>query len=1158
MNQKATKQEVVFPPLLNLQDDHPRIATDFRSVERINAPYINGMIMPLWHSEYKYTTKPVYDKNNNRYEIINGWLTKNGHNLFMVENKHFKKENVTEQFQDYLGFDFDLDGNLAKLEWDTDTNSVTLSYNGSSITEENLFVNGVILTSRVRCVGDTAVGVLVYEINNNLKMLYLNVAENRKNIVDVTWCTTTPKTTSDTNTFVNNSIVIKNPAPVINICNPLSSVYAVSIISNYGEVLYTRKEGYFTFVDNNGTYIYGTSWAALGGSSTETIRNYEIINFNFSYANNSTSEEIRIFEREDVWYYVNDPTVVVPRTDSINFKPVIVPNTFIEYEGVSYQVYRATRYNNRIQIHSGMGTEAIIANNPSLEVTLNVDGTILGPTVYNNNIVDFDYTLVDWLSWNLAPYTMTLHYENEDYFIDKYVRQYTISRELAPTVTTANYITAPQVFLDNDNLYSWYTIPQAANTSGSQPITFPANTLLVESGKLKTITGNNYTFDTIEAHLVNSFTVNGRSNSIAVDQNFWNSSNKMSIGIRAPYDMYVAKTGSDSYSASVKYTEYSNSNCADMLYYTGTVPRNDQLFFPNATANSQDVAWFNPGGFRTPLKGNWNLLYYVDSVGSVSVQGISYAESENKMGTLVTPLASISDVAYIAASNNFIIYCDNNNVYWKISIEEGAELYSIFDNNFILVNTTSYWNMWDSEKNTKFHYATDYNNRTKFGFTRTEYRSSASTYFTKPDRRKYATAINPNYNILPRLPVTSIIPATLSLNLTLEDIVNYLHTFQSEADEAREVQAIDVYYQGTLVTDTNTRYVASIKSFSGANQVYRDGNIIDTVYGTNTSIIFITDIFSKFINGAGNNDFVVENNAKYPLIYNSQSKPTFMYSFVSGIESEGAKWFFVIQGQYYAVIGEKLYAMIYNNGYISQSDAIVDIRDMKYVGNTPAIAFFVNPYTKQMYSFTGDANLQQVFDCSKFNFELIDDEITHWYDESTQSIYIKTDKGLLVFGPQNTYLLEKFKDTVDIEFTKGDIHIIGGQVDTLRYYHDVEDYVVLPIEIETSFWGIGNNESTSIDRWNITLFDPEHREQDIELQVRSLTDVSTQSETKKLHINSNEWDKWSHSVLISYTPKLIKGQGIRLSIESPSTIQKIVPHIMDNKTSTTTNRRFET
>lgn len=1153
MNQKAIKQQIEFPPLINLQEDQPAVHNDFRSVERINAPYLNGMLTPLWHSEYEYTNKPVWDFENNRYEIINGWLTKNGENLFTVNNEHFKKEDVTEEYNKYLSFDFDNDGNLAKLEWDTGTNTVSLTYNNVTISQQ-LFVSGVILTSRVRCIDNTAIGVIIYEVNNSVFMAYLNTAKNRKVVKTVTWCTTTPKTASNTNAFVNTAITIKNPNPVINIANPLSNVYAVSLVSNYGEVLYTRTEGYYTFVDNNGTYIDGTSWAASGGSSTETIRNFQYTNFIFSNKSNSGYSQFQVYYRNEKWYYVSSPETEVPNYSDPNFTTIIMPGEYISYNDVPYQIYKTVLYTNNIIFI--VNVDDLHNNSASVSVTLS-NGNSYTATFVNNS-ANISESEQSWIQENLIITSCVITYNGNDYIVNDVYKQYLITEELAPTTVSANYITAPQVFLDNGNLYSWYTIPQAASTSDSQPIALPANTLLVESASLSAISGNNYTFNTIEAHLVNATTVNGRSNSICVDQNFWNSSLKMSVGIRAPYNIYVAKTGSDAYSANVKYTEYSNSNCSDMLYYTGTVPYNEYLFFPTATAGSQDIAWFNPGGFRAPLKGNWNLLYYVDPVGSVAIQGLSYSEDNNKMGTLVTPLDSISDTAYISASNNFMVYCDRDNRYWKISIEEGVELSSIFDNHYIIVNTTSYWNMWDSEKDRKFHYATDYNNRTKFGFTRTEYRAIYNSFFIQPEgRRKWATAVNPNYNILPRLPVTSIIPGTVSLGLTLDNIVPYLHAYSSSADEAREVQAIDCYWQGTNTTDTSCKYIASIKVFANGTQIYRDGNIVDSVWNSGTSIILIADIFSKFINGAGNNDFIIENNAKYPLIYNSQSKPTFLYNFVSGVESEGAKWFFVIQGQYYAVIGEKLYAMIYNNGYISQSDAIVDIRDMKYVGNTPAIAFFVNPYTKQIYSFTGDANLQQIFDASKFSFELVNDEITHWYDESTQSIYIKTNKGLLVFGPQNTYLLEDFKDTTDIEFTKGDIHIVGSKVDTLRYYHDVEAYEDLPIEIETSFYGIGNNESTSIDRWNITLYDTEHREQDVELQVRSLTDVSTQSETKKLHINANDWDKWSHSILLSYSPKLIKGQGIRLSVKSHSAIQKIVPHIMDNSTGTATKGKFE-
>ena len=72
-----------------------------------------------------------------------------------------------------------------------------------------------------------------------------------------------------------------------------------------------------------------------------------------------------------------------------------------------------------------------------------------------------------------------------------------------------------------------------------------------------------------------------------------------------------------------------------------------------------------------------------------------------------------------------------------------------------------------------------------------------------------------------------------------------------------------------------------------------------------------------------------------------------------------------------------------------------------------------------------------------------------------------------------------------------------------------------------------------------------------------MTDVTTQSEEKKMHINANDWDKYTHSVLINFTPALIKGQGIRFSMKTIATIQKIVPSVQDNKTPTPTNSRFQ-
>ena len=1172
-NQKAIRSEVEFPPLLNLQEDKPRIASDFRSVEHNNAPYINGMLTPLWKKEYEFTNIPVYDYNNDKYEVDNGWLTKNGEDLFQVEKRHFEKEDVTEEYNKYMAFDLDEDDQLAYMEWNPGLNSAKLIYGNSVLDTGPLYANGVVLTARVRCFNNgngqkECVGVIVYEVDTAQKVAYLETRHSKVEKHDLVWYSTKPKTDASA-AFEKTPVLVLSPSPIINICPLKNDSVGVSLVSNYGDVLFTRKEGFYTFIhwneDSSNSMHWGQDLLPQSGSTTETIKKYNIANFTFGMSNTSIVDYVDVYKRGDVWYYVSSPDDVVPDSDSIYFYPTYLPNQKVIYDGKEYQMYRAKRYTNKIAFSS------FVDNTYGKSVYITAyfsDGTTSAKTQFVGNMASTTHENYSWYESKIRVDKVDIDFGGTVYSTPYTSNNYSIIQETSPETISASYIVAPNVFLDNGNMYSFYTIPSAPEDKSEQPMVLPENCLIIESGTLSSLNTSNHTYsvNAIEAHLTNSFCPYPRENSIAVGQNFWNSSIKFaSNGIRTPYDIYVAKTAAETISESVKYTEYSNSNCSDMLYYAGTCPRNDQKFYKYATNNSEDVAWFNPGGFRAPLKNGtpWNILYYVDSTGAVAVQGVSYSKDPEAMGTLVTPFASPAKVQYIAGGKNSVIFVDGHERIYRIDIKDGAEISSIFDNHYIIVNTTSYWNMWDAQRLRKFHYATDYNNRAKIGLTRSKYRSENAKFYTLLRSRKMASAINPNYSVLPRLPVSSVIPGAIALAhwVSSADYVYNIHVYNSVCEEGRETQPIDIFCQGEDSSNVAVMYVASVKPYVSGNQIYRDSNLELASYTDSKAILAVADILSKFIDGAGNHSLIVEGSSKYVLTYNNQNKPTFLYSLVSGIDVDDVKWFFVIQGQYYAVIGEKLYAMIYSNGMISQSDAIVDVRDLKFVGNTPAIAFFVNPYTKQVYSFTGDANLQSIFSAGKYHFQFTepDKELKHFYDESTQSIYMCTDEGLLVFGPDNTYCLENYKDVHEIVFVDGDIHIIenNGKETTLRYYHDRDGYEPLRIELETSFLGLGADESTSIDRWSVTLYDTEHKEQDVYLQVRTLTNVSTQTEEKKMHINANDWDKYTHSVLINFTPALIKGQGIRLTIKTISNIQKIVTHVQDNKISTPTNSRFQ-
>ena len=985
-NAKAIRSEVEFPPLLNLQEDRPRIASDFRSVEHNNAPYINGMLTPLWKKEYEFTNRPVYDYENNRYEVDNGWLTKNGEDLFQVEDKHFEKADVTEEYNKYMAFDLDEDDQLAYMEWNTGLNSAKLVYGNSVLDTGPLYANGVVLTARVRCFNNgngqkECVGVIAYEVDTTQKVAYLETRHSKVEKHELVWYYTQPKP-SASEAFKKDTIPILNPSPIINICPLKNDSVGVSLVSNYGDVLFTREEGFYTFIhwneDSSNSMHWGQDLLPQSGSATETIKNYQITNFVFDISNTSMVDYVDVYKRDDVWYYASSPDDVVPDSDSIYFYPTYLPNQKVIYNGKEYQMYRAKRYTNKIAFSSFV--DNTYGKDAYVTVTFS-DGTTSAKTQFVDNKVYITHENNSWYESKIRASKIDIDFGGTIYSPEHIISDnYSIIQESNPEVISASYIVAPNVFLDNGNMYSFYTIPTAPEDKSEQTMTLPENCLIIESGTLNAFDTTNHTYsvNAIEAHLTNSFCPYPRENSIAVGQNFWNSSIKFaSNGIRSPYDIYVAKTAAETISETVKYTEYSNSNCSDMLYYAGTCPRNNQKFYKYATNNSEDVAWFNPGGFRAPLKNGtpWNILYYVDSTGAVAVQGVSYSKDPDAMGTLVTPFASPAKVQYIAGGKNSVIFVDGHERIYRIDIKDGAQISSIFDNHYIIVNTTSYWNMWDAQRIRKFHYATDYNNRAKIGLTRTKYRSENAKFYTLLRSRQMASAINPNYSILPRLPVSSVIPGAIALAhwVSPADYIENIHIYNSVCEEARETQPIDIFCQGVNTSNTAVMYTASVKPYVSGNQIYRDSNLELTSYTDSKAILAVADILSKFIDGAGNHSLIVEGSSKYVLTYNNQNKPTFLYSLVSGIDVDDVKWFFVIQGQYYAVIGEKIYAMIYSNGMISQSDAIVDIRDLKFVGNTPAIAFFVNPYTKQVYSFTGDANLQAIFFGNKYHFKLTGD-----------------------------------------------------------------------------------------------------------------------------------------------------------------------------------------
>ena len=1190
MNSKATKQPIIDqPPLLNMSSNRPWVDSSFRNWEKINAPFMNEMISPVYVNDTK--DKLIYDTDGHAYKIDEeGYLTRDGVQLFEVRNKKFVREDVTERFNQYHDYDMTDDYEAWTL-WNPADKSFILHFGNNDLSTGQIYEEGVIVASRLRIIGNKAYFAIYYDVSDSGYLsLFVMDLEGHANSHDLKVRWYRQQIRRNVNTAIAyQEYTVENASPIINIAKVAQDgLIAISMVSSYGRAINSTRNYFATYflTPNDDIYQIGVDASPTSETSSVTVTNTYSAYFRANKGQKITTiySSCITADNGETWYKYEEAGVKGEEiTFPVTYQPDDTGNT-IEIDGVTYNIYDYTgdQYELWMNLYGN-----ISSGDTNWSGTITYNGTdytgsytpgddhltIVIPTfiVYRGEtaITDIDACKVTWMSEDTAIPSNTWN-----------LRSVNTERTSTSTVN-AGWLVSPNVVIDDGTFYAFWNINLAyseANNWNSQYLT--NGSIIEESGIIDSYSVANdsltYTISPIDYVQVTSNYNVARSNSFIANQNIAIDTVKLNnTAATSSWTLYNSGGVAGSESASSKFLEYSNSNTADLRYYPGTYRDStfnyfgDQKFSGDTVVgNVEDQPIFVVQGYRTPvhsadrfLLGNtavpFNILYNTDAANTCVPQGISYSESPNSMGTLLTPWQSLDDDFYISANHTSVVYRDKSNRYYKISIENGNELAALLDDRYILINTTSYWNMYDSVQLKKFHYATDYNDRVMFGQTAVPdtVLAGANAAGSLTYSRVVATAINAAYNQMPRYAVSSLLlPKKTLIRVT----INAERPFNCVVAESSDTQPIDIYYGaiGSAVAD----YKYSLFPYNLYDRAIRF-DLIDSSYsvasGTN---YYSPNIFTQYIQGAGNDDMIKETYSTFKLQYYDQV-PFFLYNSKSEVSSKNGDdiYFFVLQGQFYAFMNEKIYSMIYSNGSISQQDAIIDARGMKFIGSNPMIAFFWSPRNRAIYSFTGDANLEHIYNANKFTTLGYDSDgnVRHWYDETTQSIFADTDRGLLVFGPKNTYLFENFIDVTNCQFSKDSVsHITSNGITYNLVYYPTEDYEALELDGETSFYGIGANEVTSIDRWDITLFDYSGTKpvSEITVGVRSLTDITVKSEEKTLKITPDMWDNWSNSCLIRYVPKLIKGQGLRLYIKTPLAVQKIIPHIADQGTGTLTRR----
>ena len=1179
MNGKATKQQIQWPPLLNMCDDRPHVDETFRNVEKLNAPFVNEMLQPVWiknlGQEY------IHDVEGNKYDVEEGVFKRNGTPLFTVENKHFEKTDVTERFVQY--HDYDLSDNTeAWTIWDEDNNRFNIHYNGLDLSSSVLFQDGFVVTSRIRILNNCAVFVIFYNTNFTDYVQVIKIDEDGTlhtftNTAE--WYLQTPRrvaTAAQSWTKLSNVI---NAKPVICIADLGLNIIGVSLTTDSGKCLNTKRNGFITYL------IYDNTLKQLGktilpSSQTTPVTVENVTPLEWVYYNTiSTNTAVaNCISADNVTFYKYEQIGVVGEEITIPSDQLPTATGSVTISGVSYTIYQYTVFKTLLtsqcladRLATGFtwkfavqkanqsetwveSTNDDVYNPKSLSVSYTTPYSDVTPSPDVINVIK--KVKVTW-KWDASdtPHEVEYAFDSNDMLIGRISDSHTETASVS-----AGWLVSPNVVLDNGRLYAMYSVLggySTANNWNNQTLT--NGSIFQESGTINAIdwANNQYSIATTEfVTLTTNYNVL-RSNSFGIAQNFVTTTEKLNnSAATSSYTMYNnGSTTPGTESVNAVYLEINNSNATDKRYYPGTFVDSSYNYYGDSlgTLNSQtkgpaeDYMIFTPNGYRVPVKDNskFKLLYYVNTGNTVDLEGISYAENDSDEGTLLTPWDEIDAQFYVVCNSDKLIYKDYNNRYWEISVKEGTRLFSVLEDRYLVVNTTSYLNCYDSQLNQIKHYASDYNNRLMFGTTTipvlTAPAGQTVPLLIKKDAyiRTTAAAENPIYTRMPRSGITSnIYPPITRARVMVEDEKAY------GCDNGE----IDVFYSELDTSSVIYKYTLKFKGNSAASLT--KANYVDSVYGV-TSFIYGPNLFTEFINGAGNNDLVKENFAAYVLNYDNQ-QPFLNYNLNSQTTGYGRGQiaFFVLQGQFYLFANEKIYSVIYNSGVISTMDAIVDAKGMQFVGFNPQIAFFYSPAKRMFYSFTGDAILQSIYDASKIK------SVTgkYFYDENTQSIYVPNDAGLLVFGPKNSYMFENWKNTTNIQFSSDGItHITDNNITYDLSYYQADGFEVLPIKLETSFYGLGGNEDTSIDRWDIVLYDNTHGKDTsyIKVKERSLTNVTQVSDEKTYTITPEMYDKWSSSYLVPHVPQLQKGLGIRLEIETPLTIARIVPHIMDMETGMT-------
>ena len=525
--------------------------------------------------------------------------------------------------------------------------------------------------------------------------------------------------------------------------------------------------------------------------------------------------------------------------------------------------------------------------------------------------------------------------------------------------------------------------------------------------------------------------------------------------------------------------------------------------------------------------GHWRVLY-----NNNLLSGISYSDNNDQIGTLVTDWLTVSKILNITEDDVYYLNNAGNVEHIMVSNTATNNRHKVIRNRYIVINTISYYNCYDLKNQQSCHWASDWNNRAFEGtivpsrLQITTYNSDFLDTLSVNAATSLASAQNANYEMtLGRGPSSAVFPPEVLLNVA----VPKTHIIRGSTKEPLDFYRTD----SGLVTI----YVKSFKNGVFYKDTQLEGALYPVSDTASSSVMYNPNIFTEFVETYNNNDMMISDGTAYPLMkYNGNV--VMLALLTKGLEN--MQNIFVLQTLYYGIGDGKIWEIYYDNNTITNYQAIIDVKGMRYLGQLPTEALFWSPLNRSIYSFTGDAILKQLWHCND-----ISTINSTFYNPATQELFISTNIGLLCVSNSYTYLLEDVLNVQSMFFYNDSFYVDGYGYNSDTPPQLVEKYWKVSYEhlssdmsgrvhLATKYFGSIANQKIHINAVYVKLYNDWTSQNDKTFRIKetTITDKSTTTSYKTCPIN---WDNmgWGY---VRYQPNYQKGSAISFDIDSDAPI----------------------